>query len=370
MDWRERFLIRFGPSVLSGVTLPVWLRILRENRYAIDLPYWIRAAIITSGSLTNSALAWCESLINRNAIRAAHVDPPLFILGIWRSGTTHLHNLLAQDNRFAFPTTYEVSWPHTFLLMEQSHAKSVARMLPETRAQDNMKLGVEEPQEDEFAFCSITGRSFMLSWAFPRNADHYERLITLRDASPDEVAEWKRTMAWLVQKLSLKHKRPLVLKSPGHTARIRLLLELFPNAKFVHIHRNPYEVYQSTVYTVRKVVPWLALQRPDYRDLEERTIRNYRRVFDAFFDERSLIPKERFHEVSYEALERDPIGVVRGVYEGLALPDFNEVEPALRTYVESVSNYKKNTFSALASDVRTRIAGEWRRCFEEWGYAM
>jgi hypothetical protein len=48
------------------------------------------------------------------------------------------------------------------------------------------------------------------------------------------------------QVLFLQQDKRLVLKSPPHTARVRLLREIFPGAKFVHISRDPYEIYQST----------------------------------------------------------------------------------------------------------------------------
>jgi hypothetical protein len=114
----------------------------------------------------------------------------------------------------------------------------------------------------------------------------------------------------------------------------------------------------------------MALQRPDYGDLDGRTLRQYREVYDEFFDERGLIPKGHFHEVGFEALEADPIGQVRGTYEALALPDFGHVEPALRRYVEALSGYKKNTLPELPADLRSRVAREWRRCFDEWGYPV
>ena len=143
---------------------------------------------------------------------------------------------------------------------------------------------------------------------FLAGLEFYGRYLTLRDASVSEVAEWKSALAWVVQKLSFKYGKPLVLKSPGHTCRIRLLLELFPDAKFMHIHRNPYDVFRSTQHLIRTVTPWLALQRPGYRDLEKRTLRQYREVYEVFFEERRLIPKGRFHEVRFEELEKDPLG--------------------------------------------------------------
>jgi omega-hydroxy-beta-dihydromenaquinone-9 sulfotransferase len=149
-----------------------------------------------------------------------------------------------------------------------------------------------------------------------------------------------------VQKPSFKYGRPLVLKSPGHTCRISLLLELFAEAKFVPIHRNPYDVFRSTQHMVCTVTPWWALQRPNYGDLEERTLRQYREVYDAFFAERALIPKGHFHEIGFEALEADTIGQVRRLYQALDFPDFGHAEPALRRYLGSLARYKKNTLHA------------------------
>jgi hypothetical protein len=150
-----------------------------------------------------------------------------------------------------------------------------------------------------------------------------------------------------------------------------MLLDVFPDAKFVHIHRNPYEVFQSSRHTVEKVAPWWAMQRSTLLDdLDERTIRQFKEVYEVFFEQRHLIPKGRFHEVKFEDLEADPIGRMREIYQALALPEFEVAEPALRRYVESLAGYKKNTFPELPAELRARIAREWRRCFEEWGYAV
>ena len=134
---RAELLARIGPGLLSGITLGRWLRILSENRFAVDLPYLGRAATITSGSIQNSLFGGWEALRYGRRVRAAKVHPPLFILGIWRSGTTHLHYLFAQDDRFAYPNNYQVSFPRTFLTMERAsfgvhpkvHAQEVARKI-------------------------------------------------------------------------------------------------------------------------------------------------------------------------------------------------------------------------------------------------
>jgi hypothetical protein len=344
--------------------------LLADNHFSVDLPHWGRAASITLGSISNTVFRWWEGMRYGRKIRAAKYSPPLFVLGIWRSGTTHLHNLLAVDDRFAYPNFYQVMYPHTFLCTEKRPAKLVGMFLPRTRPDDNVKMGIEEPQEDEFALRCLTLRSFLLTLAFPRQAERYDRYLTFRGVSEDEIAAWKSALKWFVQKVSLKHGRPLVLKSPGHTCRIGMLLDVFPDAKFVHIHRNPYAVFQSAQHTVKKVLPWWAMQRSTLlEDLDERTIRQFKEVYDVFFEEKGLIQKDHFHELSFEELEADPIGRVRRIYEALALPDFQEVAPALQRYVESLTGYQKNKFREIPTELRMRIAREWARCFQEWGYA-
>jgi hypothetical protein len=325
--------------------------------------------MISLSSLQNLGVIWWEERFYRARVERARVDPPLFILGIWRSGTTHLHNLLAQDRRFAYPNNYEVYFPRTFLITEKRYSKIIGRFFPDKRPQDNMTIRIDEPQEDEFALCSLTSGCFATGWAFPRRREYYDRYLTLRDLDPSELAEWKATLRAFVQKLAYTHGRPLILKSPGHTCRIKVLLDLFPDARFVHIHRNPFDVFRSTEHMLRTVSRWWALQRPNFEDLEARILREYREVYDAHFEERPKIPPGRFHEIGFEALEADPIGQLRQLYEALALPEFGSVEPYLRRYMESVADYKKNKFFDLKPDLRDRIAREWHRSFQEWGYA-
>jgi hypothetical protein len=93
-------------------------------------------------------------------------------------------------------------------------------------------------------------------------------------------------------------------------------------------------------------------------------------VYDAFFEERGLIPPGRYHEIAFEDLEKDPLGQMHRLYAALGLPDFAAVEPALRQYVASLSGYKKNAFKELPAELKRRLTTEWRRCFDEWGYAI
>ena len=369
MAWRERVLQTIGPGLLAGVTCGDWLRLLRENRFAIDPPYWLRAQAITTQSLVNAAVRRHEERTYLPQVMAVDMPPPVFILGHWRSGTTHLHHLLAADRRFATPNVYQTSYPHTFLTTESRSTRFVGAMLPPTRPMDNVRQAPDSPNEDEFAVCAMTFRSPCVGWMFPRRAEYYDRYLTFRGVPEREVDEWRKGLVLFLKKLTWKYGKPLLLKSPPHTCRIRLLLELFPEARFVHIHRDPFTVYQSTRHTLSRVLRLTRLQGGSGYDAEGSVLRRYREMYDVFFEERGLIPAGRYCEVGFEPLESDPIGTVRGVYEAFGLPDFGGVEADLRAYTETISGYRKNSFPELAPDLRGRIAVEWRRCFDEWGYA-
>ncbi len=211
-----------GNNFLAGITFGDWLRLLRENRFSVDPPYWHRALFVTLLSAINSYYRQKEHRSFRDKIAATVVHPPLFILGHWRSGTTHLHNLLAQDRRqFAFPNTYQVTNPHTFLLTEEAHSQRFAWMVPKKRPMDEMALSFQVPQEDEFAPCLMSLRSLYLGISFPRSEDAYSRYLTFEGVPPDEIEEWKNALVWFLKKVTQKYQRPLILKSPPHTARIR-----------------------------------------------------------------------------------------------------------------------------------------------------
>ena len=115
MGWREVVNQATGPGISLGITTGDWLSLLADNGFRIPPRYWPRTAFTTLISLVNTAWwATAEAMVYRSTARQT-VQPPLFILGHWRSGTTHLHNLLSLDERFAYPRFDQVMIPNTFL---------------------------------------------------------------------------------------------------------------------------------------------------------------------------------------------------------------------------------------------------------------
>jgi hypothetical protein len=248
----------------------------------------------------------------------------------------------------------------------------LSMFLPKRRPQDAVRMGANEPQEEDFALCALGGQANLMAWAFPRNAAFYDRYMTMTGLSAAEQQRWSEDYDLFVKKVTYKTGRPLVMKSPANTGRIKALLDLYPDAKFVHIHRNPYDIFLSNVHTLRTAGPWWQLQRIDYREddaINSQIINMIKTLYDGYFAQQSLIPPGRLHQIAFNDLERDPIGQIRKTYEALELLDFSAVEPKVQAYVESLAGYKKNVFKELPPELSSRIGQAWRPYFEAFGYA-
>jgi omega-hydroxy-beta-dihydromenaquinone-9 sulfotransferase len=361
------FLVNWLFSSLYGIALDEWLGLLRKHRFAVDLPYLPRAALMTLTGALTSLIRTYENRKYVAGLTDIQVKEPLFILGHWRSGTTYLHRLFAADERFAYPNAWEALNPHTFLSTER-YSGILELAGPRTRIIDDMSLDAGVPLEDEFATRGTLCSPF-LRWAFPRGTEHYDRYLTFRGVPEEEVARWKAALLLFYKKLSWKYGRPLVLKSPPHTCRIGLLLEMFPDARFVHIHRNPYAVFRSTKRQSQTMERATCLQSPRALDRDAWIIRRYRVMYDAFFEERPLIPQGRFHEVCFEELVQNPLGEMREIYERLDIPGFDAVQGSLQHYVDSNAHYRKSEYPEIPPSLRRQIAQSWKRSFDEWGYS-
>jgi omega-hydroxy-beta-dihydromenaquinone-9 sulfotransferase len=353
---------------LQGMTLGDWWAVLRRHRFAVDLKHLPRAFVQTVASASNSVNSRIEQARFGRQIEAARVEAPLFILGHFRSGTTHLHNLLALDPQFGAPTLFQVFNPHTFLGTERWAARLTDCLIARRRYQDEMAQGANLPSEDEFALCAMTGLSPYMAWNFPEDRVDYDRYLTFQGVPDQEVTRWKLALTTFLKKLTVRFSRPLVLKSPPHTARIRLLLGLFPDARFVNIHRNPYDVFRSERHTIRVAQPLYHLRESPVLDGDDQVISLYTRIHDAYFAERGLIPERRLCDVAFEDLACEPVAVVGSIYESLGLTGFVELRPRLEAYVASIAGYRKNHYDELPEPLRRRIANDWGRSFDEWGY--
>jgi hypothetical protein len=293
-------------------------------------------------------------------------EPPLFVLGFYRSGTTLLHDLLARDPRHTFPNTYECFMANHFLITEDF----VKRRFPlqATRVMDNVPMTWDQPQEDEFALCMMGQPSFHLSIAFPNDSPLDLAYIDMEDVPPRAREAWKRKLYRFLQAVTLKRPGRLVVKSPPHTARIKILLEMFPEARFVHIVRDPYRVYTSTIKMLRAMYTTFGLQRPTFAGLEERVFSVYTQMMQKLDVDRGLVKPGQFFELKYEDLVRDTPGQLQAMYAALGLGDFEIFRPRLEEYLAQQAGYKPNHYE-LDPALRAEITRRWGETIARHGYA-
>ena len=193
--------------------------------------------------------------------------------------------------------------------------------MPAKRPMDNMEVGFDRPQEDEFALCNLGLPSPYLKWAFP-NTDTSDNALDLADLPDAERRKWVTGFRRFLRRLAFRDPRRTVLKSPTHTARVGALAAAFPGAQFVHIVRDPRAVFPSTVHTWRQMWSSVAFQEPTFDGIEEYVLSSFERMYRAFERDRPTLSAGQLHEVKYEDLIRDPVGELEKIYIRLGLEGF------------------------------------------------
>lgn len=368
-SFRQKFATFLGP-VYQGMTLRQWLNILRDRELAIDWRCKHHILPTTMKSISNSLLAPIEQKKFSGPVQSVTIANPIFILGHWRSGTTLLHNLLAQDHRYAFPNLYQVLNPLTFLLSEETLiTRLFSLIMPRQRLFDPMPFHLKIPHEDEFIFWHTSGLSSCMFWNFPRSGTRFDKYLSLRDVDDQELEIWKKDFIHFLKKVTFKYKKPLILKSPQHTARVRYLLELFPTAKFIHIYREPYRVFQSTEKLNRFVLGIASFQNYRLEDVQERILRQYREMYACYWDDRERMAPGQLSEVQFEVLESNPLAEIERIYRELDLADFEEVRERMTSYIQTLTSYQKNRFPPIEDEMKGIVYQQWRSNFERWSYA-
>ncbi len=356
-------------NVMILAPLDVWLRCLIDARFRIGWQYVPRLVVSLVLSSLNTVLSLPERLLLPVLLRRRRVLDPVFLVGVHRSGTTHLHNLLALDPQFAAPRAYHVFNPAGFVTCSWLVAPLLGVFLPWKRPMDQVRFHIFAPQEEEFALAG-SGR-FSPYWAmtFPRRWAAYDRYIRPQDWTSSERRTWQRQFLLFLRKLTLwSGKRPL-LKNPYSTGRVSLLQALFPQARFVHLARHPYDVYRSNMHIAREGHVVHQLQDPDPGDsYQTRFLDNYRGMEEAFYRDIETMPAGQVAELAFEDLERDPVGEIRKIYQALGLVFSAEFEARLEHYLDSVGDYQKNRFQGLPDEERRAVDAQVGSLMARWGY--
>lgn len=295
--------------------------------------------------------------------------PPLVIVGHWRSGTTHFYNVLSQSPAFVHATPVSAGLPWNFLYLGRWLHPLLERAYPEDRFIDQVPVEEGMPQEDEIGLASMQLLSFYHGLYFPRRLrEHFRRGIFLEGVTPGERARWEESFLRYHQKHALSAPgRRLLVKNPVYTARVGQVRSLWPEARFVHVYRNPYRVFVSTRRFYRRLLPQLALQRAAV-DVEELVLDSYPKMMERWTADREELPGNRTAEVRFEEFEERPLEELERVYGSLGLDGFREARPRFEGYLRSVSDYRKQSYRFTA-DVVEAVDARWGEWVDRLGYS-
>ena len=277
------------------------------------------------------------------AIAAGHVRRPLVITGVPRSGSTLLHTLLAQDPANRVPRTWEMLRPSpppegaTYetdprIATTERDLRWFHRLAPEFRTIH--PVGARLPEE-----CVVILSHSFLSSQFCSMFVVPSYQAWMREQSLASAYQLHRRF---LQQLQWRYGgERWVLKAPAHLSALRELCEVYPDVGVIMTHREPLEVLPSeaSLHTVLRrsftdTVDPAAIGR-EVTELTAEELSVGLQARDA-----GCAPPDRFLDVRYRELVKDPIASVRRIYTHFDLPFTTTAEARMRHYLAATPKDK------------------------------
>jgi len=313
--------------------------------------YLVRFIVLLQGALFSSLLTIAERIRYRRKVREVVIErAPVFIIGHWRTGSTFLHQLLHLDPSMVAPNLLQTVIPDHFLFSSRYYLPLLKRVTPPKRPMDNVRLGPLEPQEEEFALLRMGAASPLEYVLFPRREAYFLKGYSEYVPAGKKRQQWEGHLTEFYRKLTFETGRRIVSKNPCHTMRLKVLADMFPGARFIHIVRDPLKVVPST----KKMWDTVARENALKRGWKSPGLEEVAEVLKLFLQhvetEKTYLEKGRFAEVRFEDLERQPLESLKQVYDELGLVNSPAFESAVKEHLKGISNYEKNTHRLTAAE--------------------
>ncbi|MEE9371901.1 MAG: sulfotransferase [Saprospiraceae bacterium] len=298
------------------------------------------------------------------------VKDPIFIIGHWRSGTTFLHYLMCKNPNYGYLTYYQGFLPTIALIGGTIVRKSLSFIIPKKRPQDNIEISSDLPHEEENSIANFSMQSASHSFFFPNDESFYNKYALLKDISKREYKKWKKSYRRMINEIALANNfKPLIIKNPHNTGRIKGLLDLYPNAKFIHIYRNPYDVIPSTFLMYDMVIQTQYLNKFSKEETMDKIFYYYRTSMKNLFDQKNLIPKKNLFEIKFEDFQYDAVNIIKSLYSQFEMEYTNNIDQRINEYADSKAGYKKNIHH-IDKVLKKRIEDECAFAFDKLNYPL
>lgn len=361
---------------LLGVRFDNWLRLRRKSRGKIETDRRTQAALITTVSLLLYPFAMLEKALFDGQIEKTEIKKdPVFILGHWRSGTTYLQNMLSRDGQFGWADPVRTAMFSNYILLGWLLRGGVKHGLKGARPMDAVEYRLDLPMEETFCLAGFTPYCLDHLLSFPDRWEEFIPMAFVEELPREERAKFLRAYDYVVKKLTMTGGgKQLLLKSPDNTARVEALLELYPDARFVNICRDPYATVRSAVkmiWTQTELNRLTAIPGDDPEGLIEDMVidRMFVPMYERLFELEGSFRPHRFITVRYEDFVRQSAEELRKVYEALELDGYEEALPQFQAFAGSQKTYKTNP-PTIRPELREKINAKLGFYFEHYGYEM
>jgi hypothetical protein len=335
----------FPVTSLAGSGVSNILDLIRAHR--VEPRYYPKLSLtLAVAGIFELFNGWERLLWNKRVEAHRTEEPPVFIIGFWRSGTTLLHNLLCQDSHAAYTTTMQTVFPHITLTQGWWVKAATNLLLPPKRPFDNVHMNMGFPQEEEFGLTNIQPFSLYNFFLFPADFDRIVEEELFTENFPGvQLERWKAHYRGMVTKALLNTRGTrYVSKNPCNMVRMKLLRGMYPGSKFIFIYRDPYKAVESLYRFVLSIFPGVQLQQvpPDFT--REKIIRLYARIMRYYLETRSSVPASDLIEIRMENFIQDTPGHLKELYESLRLGTYEESVPAFQRYLANNSEFTRDPY--------------------------
>ncbi len=352
----------------AGIKLDRLFRLLRRNKITCNPKTIFRLAFLFQSAAWSTVFSWIETARYKDALmNAPDPDDPIFIIGHWRSGSTMLHQLMNLDPALCTSTLFQVAVPDSFLVSYSWYRPIFKCFVSHGRPMDDVKIGMDEPQEDEYAIYRISDYSPLEGIVFPKSSAYFLSNGGHLLPSWASLAKWKTDVKAFYKKLFFQNRKRIISKNPFHSFRIPDLCEMFPNARFIHIVRSPYSVVPSTIRMWSIVQKQNALNGNIQPPQSAEVVGVLKNLLETVEKERMNLPPGTMVRVRFEDLEIAPVETMRTMYSDLGIEFTHDLERLIDRFMKQNSAFKKNVFTLTDKD-KALINRELEFSMRSYGY--